>query len=495
MIDLTPAQQACGVLDPSKITVEQRECIKAIDLDYSLAGDPLWLVIVKAVLVVVFLLTSVLFAVWFERRVIARLQQRPGPNTVGKFGLLQSVADAMKLLFKEDITVRASERLLYIAAPMISVFCALLIFAVIPFGPATQIPGTDIITPLQLTDFPVAVLYVLACAALGVYGIVLGGWASGSTYPLMGAVRSTAQVISYELAMGLSLVTVFMLSGSMSMAEIVDSQTRVWWALPLLPAFVLYIISMVGETNRLPFDLPEAEGELVAGFMTEYSSMKFAWFFLAEYMNMINVSAVAATLFLGGWRPLWHADWPGYEFLASGIFPPIWLIIKIWLLMFLFVWIRGSLLRFRYDQFMKFGWKILIPIGLAWVAFYGIGTVLLDHFDRNVGLFFWAAPVVFILLGWAVATFVQEGRDKAEAEPQEPREKIYRNADGKLVRRVVKKRDDAPTFDAFAGGFPVPPIPGQQLPPSPRKGRTVEAVKRPTPTVDEQAQSKEGSDG
>jgi NADH-quinone oxidoreductase subunit H len=493
LIDLTPAQESCNVRNPESLTDAQRECIKVFE--DSLAGDPLWLVIVKAVLIVVFLLVSVLFAVWFERRVIARLQERPGPNTVGKFGLLQSIADAMKLMFKEDITVRASEKLLYIAAPMISVMCALLIFAVIPFGPATEIPFTDIVTPLQLTDFPVAVLYVLACAALGVYGIVLGGWASGSTYPLMGAVRSTAQVISYELAMGLSLVTVFMLSGSMSMAEIVDSQTNVWWALPLLPAFVLYIISMVGETNRLPFDLPEAEGELVAGFMTEYSSMKFAWFFLAEYMNMINVSAIAATLFLGGWRPLWHPDWVGYETLASGIFPPLWLIIKIWLLMFLFVWIRGSLLRFRYDQFMKFGWKVLIPVGLAWVSFYGIGTVLLDHFNRNVNVFFWAAPFVFILIVWAVFSFIQEGRkEQATAEP-DPVGEVVRNADGKLVRRVRKARTAPEQFDAFAGGFPVPPMPGQQLPPSPRKGRTVEAVKLPVDVVDDTPHTKEGSDG
>ena len=187
----------------------------------------------------------------------------------------------MKLLFKEDITVRAADKVLYIAAPMISVFCAFLIFSVIPFGPTTHIPFTDVNTPLQLTDFPVAVLFILACAALGVYGIVLGGWASGSTYPLMGAIRSTAQVISYELAMGLALVTVFIMAGTMSTSGIVESQTDRWWIWPLFPAFIIYVISMVGETNRLPFDLPEAEGELVAGFMTEYSSMKFAWFFLA----------------------------------------------------------------------------------------------------------------------------------------------------------------------------------------------------------------------
>lgn len=427
----------------------------------TLAGDTIWITIIKAVLILVFLLTSVLFAVWFERRVISRLQERVGPNRHGPFGLLQSVMDAMKLLMKEDITVRASEKLLYIAAPMISVFAALLIFAVIPFGPATRIPFTDEVTPLQLTDFPVAVLYILAAAALGVYGIVLGGWASGSTYPLMGAVRSTAQVISYELAMGLSLVTVFMFSGAMSTQEIVAAQETVWWALPLLPAFVIYVISMVGETNRLPFDLPEAEGELVAGFMTEYSSMKFAWFFLAEYMNMINVSAVAATLFLGGWRPLWWHEWPGYYMLSNGIFPPIWLIIKIWLLMFVFVWIRGSLLRFRYEQFMRFGWKVLIPVGLGWVVLLGAGMVLLPEFNRNTNYFVIFAPIIAILLAWVAFSLVADSKSiKREQEEQRRREKF-----------------ETEEFDAFAGGYPVPPLPGQSLPPSPRSGRTVESVK------------------
>lgn len=431
------------------------------DAEAYLVNDPLWVVIVKAVLVLVFLLTSVLFAVWFERRVIGRLQRRPGPNRLGPFGLLQSVADAMKLLFKEDITVRAADKVLYIAAPMISVFCALLIFAVIPFGPETRIIGTDFVTPLQLTDFPVAVLFVLACAALGVYGIVLGGWASGSTYPLMGAVRSTAQVISYELAMGLSLVTVFLLSGTMSTSGIVDAQADRWWVWPLFPAFVLYIISMVGETNRMPFDLPEAEGELVAGFMTEYSSMKFAWFFLAEYMNMINVSAVAATLFLGGWRAPWPSSWPGAEFLNTGFFPPIWLILKIWLLMFLFVWIRGSVVRFRYDQFMRFGWKVMIPVGLGWLVFFSVGRAAFASWGRDLNVYDAVAGLVGILLTISVISFIrdaQESRAAAEPEP-EPEE-----------------------FDAFAGGYPVPPLPGQSLPPSPRLGRTVDATPRASDT-------------
>ena len=452
---LSSAQDPCSPSEPSLIPSTQRAC-----LEYSLAGDSIWIVIIKAVLVLVFLLTSVLFAVWFERRVIGRLQERPGPNRHGPFGLLQSVMDAMKLLFKEDITVRASEKLLYILAPMISVFAALLIFAVIPFGPAVRIPFTMEVTPLQLTDFPVAMLYVLACAAIGVYGIVLGGWASGSTYPLMGAVRSTAQVISYELAMGLSLVTVFMFAGSMSLTDIVNAQETVWWALPLLPAFILYAISMVGETNRLPFDLPEAEGELVAGFMTEYSSMKFAWFFLAEYMNMINVSAIASTLFLGGWRPLWASSWPGYEMLSNGIFPPLWLILKIWLLMFVFVWIRGSVLRFRYEQFMRFGWKVLIPVGLGWIVLWGSGMVLLPYFNRSTELFQWLSPVIALILSWLVfSTVVESRRDK--------REKAAEQAKLALADQE---------FDAFAAGYPVPPLPGQKLPRSPRAGLTVDAT-------------------
>ncbi len=444
-------EKLCGVVDPTAITDAQRDCIA----DAGLAADSIWVVIIKAVLILVFLLVSVLFAVWFERRVIGRLQQRPGPNVHGPFGLLQSIQDALKLVFKEDITVRASEKLVYIAAPIVSVFCALLIFAVIPFGPETRIPFTDEITPLQLTDFSTAVLYILACAAIGVYGIVLGGWASGSTYPLMGAVRSTAQVISYELAMGLSLVTVFMLSDTMSTAGIVESQTDRWWVWPLLPAFILYVISMVGETNRLPFDLPEAEGELVAGFMTEYSSTKFAWYFLAEYMNMINVSAVAATLFLGGWRAPWGATWPGAEVLNSGYLAPVWLIIKIWLLMFVFVWIRASVLRFRYDQFMKFGWKVLIPFGLGWLVFFAVGREAFDAWGRNLEMYDAVAGFVGLLLLIAVWTFRSDSAKQEETE--DPTEK------------------EPEVLDAFAGGYPVPPLPHQVLPPSPRSGRTVEA--------------------
>jgi NADH-quinone oxidoreductase subunit H len=411
----------------------------SITADFS--QDTIWVWLVKAVVILVFLLTSVLMAIWFERKVVARMQIRPGPNVHGPFGLLQSLADAMKLLLKEDITVKAADKVVYLLAPMISVFCALLTFAVIPFGPSVTVLGVT--TPLQLTDLPVATLYVLACASVGVYGIVLGGWSSGSTYPLLGSVRSTAQVISYELAMGLSLVSVFIMAGSMSTSQIVDSQRPLWWAIPLAPAFVIYVISMIGETNRLPFDLPGAAGELVSGYMTEYSSMKFAWFFLAEYINMINVSAIATTLFLGGWRAPWPLSAINDGMLNTDWWPVLWFLAKMWMFMFLFVWVRGTLLRLRYDQFMKLGWKVLIPAALAWVVMVAVVQGIRQFIDVDL---------TTLIIGLVVAAAVVIGvsfliPDKPEAAaPERPRD-----------------------FDPFEGGYPVPPLPGQQLAPSPRR--------------------------
>lgn len=454
--------------------VTQTPGVPGIAADFS--NDNIWVYLVKAVLVIVFLLVSVLMALWFERRLVARMQVRIGPNVHGPLGLLQAVADAMKLLMKEDITVKMADKVVYIIAPMISVFCSLLIYAVIPFGPEVRIPFTDFTTPAQLTDFPVAVLYILACAALGVYGIVLGGWSSGSTYPLLGGVRSTAQIISYELAMGLSLVSVFLLAGSMSTSEIVNQQERFWYALPLLPAFILYIISMIGETNRLPFDLPEAEGELVSGYMTEYSSMKFAWFFLAEYINMLNVSAVATTLFFGGWRAPWPLSAINDGMFNEGWWPILWFLAKVWFFMFIFVWVRGTLLRFRYDQFMKFGWKILIPVALVWlvvVAAYQ-GVIEFGEIDRQVFIYASAALFGIAIIGLVISSFV------SKPEP-EPATKVE-------------------PFDAFAGGYPVPPLPGQQLPPSPRAARRAAAATAATAVLEvtaetESTTSTEGDSG
>src|SRR6187431_3233240 len=314
--------------------------------------------------------------IWAERRVVARMQSRPGPNRVGPFGLLQSLADGIKLALKEDIIPKAADKVVFVLAPILSVTPAFMAFAVMPFGPEVTIFGEE--THLQLTDLPVAVLYILAVASVGIYGIVLAGWSSGSTYPLLGGLRSSAQMISYEVAMGLSFVGVFLYAGSMSTSEIVAAQGDIWYAVLLFPSFAIYTISMVGETNRAPFDLPEAEGELVGGFHTEYSSLKFALFFLAEYINMATVAALATTLFLGGWHaPFWiDTFWAGAN---EGYVPLIWFFGKILFFIFIFIWLRGSLPRLRYDQFMAFGWKRLIPISLVWIiAVATIRTVSLE---------------------------------------------------------------------------------------------------------------------
>lgn len=407
--------------------------------------DPWWLVLLKAVFCFAFLVLTVLIAIVWERKVVAWMQLRIGPNRHGPWGLLQSLADGVKLALKEDLVVKGSDKVVYVLAPIVCAIPAFMAFAVIPFGPAdneVSIFGTR--TAMQLTDFPVALLYILATASVGIYGIVLAGWSSGSTYPLLGGLRSSAQMISYEIAMGLSFAAVFIYSGSMSTSEIVAQQHSTWFAALLPVSFIVYIVAMVGETNRAPFDLPEAEGELVGGFNTEYSSLKFAMFMLAEYVNMVTVSAVASTLFLGGWR----APWPVSVFWAGanhGWWPMLWITLKIQLLLFFFIWLRGTLPRLRYDQFMKLGWKVLIPVSLVWLVLiasvralrnegYGFGEVVL-----YVG-----APVGVVLLLALLRDFVRK-----QPEPEAP--------------------EQSGEFDPMAGGYPVPPLPGQVLPPVPRR--------------------------
>lgn len=411
--------------------------------DAGFGNDPWWVVGIKVLLVFVFLVVLTLFNIWAERRVVARMQHRIGPNVHGPFGLLQSLADGMKLMFKEDLMPKGVDKFVYVAAPVIVSIPAFLTFAVIPFGPTVKIPFTDTYTRLQITDLPVSVLYVMAIASIGIYGIVLGGWSSNSTYSLLGGLRSSAQMISYEVAMGLALVTVFLFAGSMSTSEIVAAQGSHqsvnlfgadipipgWYAFLLFPSFVIYVISMVGETNRAPFDLPEAEGELVAGFLTEYSSMKYAMFFLAEYINMATVSALATTLFLGGYRAPWPISiWDGPN---SGFWPVLWFVGKMMCFIFFYIWLRGTLPRLRYDQFMKLGWKILIPVSLGWIVLVAtvraVGREV--EFQRNWLLL--AAGAVALV---AVITMFLPQK-KTDPEPEV---------------------DDA-EFDAFAGGFPVPP--------------------------------------
>lgn len=391
--------------------------------------DAWWVIGLKAVLILVVLLLLTLFNIWFERRVVGRMQHRPGPNVNGPFGLLQSLADALKLIFKEGIIPKAADKAVYLVAPVIAVIPSFITFSVIPFGPEVTIPFTDTRTPLQLTDMPVAVLFVMAIASIGIYGIVLGGWSSGSTYSLLGGLRSSAQMISYEVAMGLALVAVFLYAGSMSTSEIVAAQDNLWYGLILVPSFVIYMIAMVGETNRAPFDLPEAEGELVGGFHTEYSSMTFALFFLAEYINMATVSAVATTLFLGGWHaPFWldHA-WAGAN---EGYWPLLWFLGKVLFFIFIFIWLRGTLPRLRYDQFMAFGWKRLIPIALVWiVAVATIRSLSLEGgIDRNYLLIGIGALAVVFLVLFFIGGSAEEERTPAPAP-------------------------------AAGGGFPVPPMP------------------------------------
>ncbi|WP_433162708.1 NADH-quinone oxidoreductase subunit NuoH [Kribbella sp. CA-247076] len=417
----------------------------AAPADAGVGNDPWWVIGLKVLLVFVFLVVLTLFNIWWERRVVARMQHRIGPNVHGPAGLLQSLADGMKLMFKEDLMPKGVDKLVYVAAPVIVSIPAFLTFAVIPFGPTVKIPFTDTYTRLQITDLPVSVLYVMAVASIGIYGIVLGGWSSNSTYSLLGGLRSSAQMISYEVAMGLALVTVFLFAGSMSTSEIVAAQGSSqsinlfgadiplpgWYAFLLFPSFVIYVISMVGETNRAPFDLPEAEGELVAGFLTEYSSMKYAMFFLAEYINMATVSALATTLFLGGWRAPWPISiWDGAN---SGYWPVLWFVGKMMCFIFLYIWLRGTLPRLRYDQFMKLGWKILIPVSLGWILL--VATVRAvgreTTFSRTTLLV--AAGVVLLI---AIVTMFIPQKPKPEKTTED---------------------DRAKDFDAFAGGYPVPP--------------------------------------
>ncbi|MGH7407497.1 MAG: NADH-quinone oxidoreductase subunit NuoH [Candidatus Methylomirabilales bacterium] len=313
--------------------------------------------LVKIVVVFGLLLLTVAYLTWAERKIIGDLQVRWGPSRVGPFGLLQPVADGIKLFFKEDLVPAGADRAIFLLAPILSMIPALISFAVIPFGDTVRLFGRTI--DLVITDINIGILYVFAVTSMGVYGIVLGGWASNSKYSLLGGLRSAAQMVSYEMSLGLSVVGVLMLSQSLSLVDIVNAQAGTWFgviprwnvfAQPL--GFALFLVSANAELNRAPFDLPEAETELVAGFHTEYSSMKFAMFFMAEYANMITASAVATTLFLGGWR--------------GPLLPPVvWFLLKVFAFLFLFICLRATLPRFRYDQLMAFGWKVLLPLALA----------------------------------------------------------------------------------------------------------------------------------
>jgi NADH-quinone oxidoreductase subunit H len=329
---------------------------------------PIWLFIIASVIksaVVLFvLLTAVAYTVWLERKVVGHMQNRWGPTRVGPFGLLQPAADGIKFLFKEDLTPPHVYKPLFLAAPLIAVIFALTSISVIPFGNAITIRGYSI--PFQITDVNTGLLLILGVTSIGVYGVALAGWSSNNKYSLLGGLRASAQMVSYEISLGLSLVGVLIMSGSFSLRDIVNSQAGHFlgfiprWNIFLQPVgFFCYLMAAYAETNRIPFDLPEAETELVAGYHTEYSAMKFAMFFMAEYANMITVACLATLLFFGGWHgPLFGPP------ILQAVLPVFWFAAKIFAFLFLYIWVRGTLPRFRYDQLMAFGWKFLLPLSL-----------------------------------------------------------------------------------------------------------------------------------
>lgn len=320
--------------------------------------------LIKSIVIVVALLTAFAYLTLMERLVIAKIQVRVGPNRVGPRGLLQPIADAVKMIMKEDFVPAQADKIVYTIAPGIAVGTALLAWAVIPLHPTATIAGYTI--NFYLADVNVAVLYLLAIGSLSIYGIVLGGWSANNKYSLLGGLRSTAQMISYEISLGLSLVGVLMISQTLSLNQIVQQQSSIWFVFLQPLGFIIYFICALAETNRLPFDLPEAETELVAGYGTEYSSLKFALFYMAEYINIVTVSAISATLFWGGFQG------------PFGLFPGVWwLVLKIFVFIFIFMWIRGTLPRFRYDQLMRLGWKILLPLSLVNIFATAVVIVIL----------------------------------------------------------------------------------------------------------------------
>jgi NADH-quinone oxidoreductase subunit H len=433
-----------------------------------LADDPIWLILIKVVILLLIGPIMTMLLIVLERKIIGRMQHRPGPNRVGPGGWFQSIADAIKLPFKEQIIPDSADRKVYFLAPIVSTIPAILAFSVIPFGPEVSIFGER--TVLQLVDLPVGVLVILACSSLGVYGIVLAGWASGSPYPLLGGLRSAAQVISYEIAMGLSIVAVVLYAQSLSTGDIVAAQQGGWYFYLLIPSFLIYMVSMVGETNRAPFDLPEAESELVGGFHTEYSSMKFALFFLAEYVNMVIVSAFATTLFLGGWMAPWPISLIGDNYFNTGWWPILWFFAKTFVLLFGFIWLRATLPRFRYDQFMKIGWKILVPANLVWIVLVAALRALRNESDVSAGQWvLWGGIAVVVLIGLAML----------------------------LPDRKIDEDDEL--VPITGGGYPVPPLDLEIPQPPKRKAVRRGAARRQRATVGssaaDSAQEKESTDG
>ena len=417
--------------------------------DLSMFGrDPWWLVVIKAVFCFAFLMVTVLFSIVWERKVVAWMQLRIGPNRHGPWGMLQSLADGIKLMLKEDLIVKRADKVVYVLAPIVAAIPAFMAIAVIPFGPAgNEVSIFGHRTTMQLTDLPIAMLYILAVASVGIYGIVLAGWSSGSTYPLLGGLRSCAQMISYEIAMGAAFASVFLYSGSMSTSAIVEAQQDRWYILLLPVSFLIYIVTMVGETNRAPFDMPESEGDLVGGFNTEYSSIKFALFMLAEYVNMVTVSAVSVTLFLGGWRaPCADHHLLGRReprLVADALVPPQ----AASAALLLHLAARHAAPR-PLRPTDGLGWKVLIPVSVVWLMLVAtVRTLRNENTPSPTSPCTSSGGLIVLLLLSFVIDFYRDRREPGGDAG----------------------RPNRPAFDPMAGGFPVPPLPGQDLPPVPRQ--------------------------
>ena len=350
--------------------------------------------VIKSVILVMVLLTGFAYLTWYERKILTRMQIRIGPNRAGIFGLLQPIADAVKLIFKEELIPDQAEKILFILAPIVTVVPAVVITATVPWGPDIMVFGRTI--HMYIANIDVGVLYVTAIASIAVYGIVLAGWSSNNKYAMLGGLRSTAQMVSYELALGLSFVAVILLAGSMNMMQIVEAQKNVWFAVLQPTGAVVFLIATLAELNRAPFDMPEAEQELTAGYHVEYSGMKFALFFMAEYTKMIAISAISATIFFGGYREFWFLKDTFLSVDKIALLGPIYMFLKIIVLLFGMIWARATLPRIRYDRLMSFGWKAMLPLSLAvvLVSAFGIALAAINP------LYIWFIPVVSIFLGF-----------------------------------------------------------------------------------------------
>jgi len=359
-----------------------------------------WLI--KAIVLVLILLTGFAYLTLYERKALARLQMRVGPNRAGLWGILQPIADAVKLIFKEELMPARADKLLFFLAPIVTLVPALVITAVVPWGPTLHVFGRDI--TLYIADINVGVLYIMSVASIAVYGIVLAGWSSNNKYAMMGGLRSTAQMISYEIALGLSFVGVILLAGSAQMTEIVAAQKSAWFVLLQPVGTVIFLIATLAEVNRAPFDMPEAEQELTAGYHTEYSGMKFALLFMAEYDKMIAISSIGATLFFGGYREFWFLSNTILSVDRTPWLGPIYIFIKIFVLLFGMIWVRATFPRIRYDRLMAFGWKVLLPLSLALI--FITATFILLAQQANNTLLLWGIPVVSILAGLLAVALV-----------------------------------------------------------------------------------------